>query len=218
MTEESRERAALCVTFERVGPGAPTLCSGRSTGELLAYLLVGERRFVTSLLGLVIPPLARRAEARMYRRPWLEMVELLRTGPAWLLPGGRPGDGLDFLKLFVHHEDVLRARRGWTPRPVDPHRDEVLWRAAIRLARLAYQRSNVGVVLRRPDGASQQVRKGTKMVTVVGEPGELVLHMCGRSEALVSFDGDPVHIAASLGARPRTLFGGASRPARGVPG
>jgi uncharacterized protein (TIGR03085 family) len=209
VTEESRERAALCVTFERVGPDAPTLCSGRTTGELLAYMLVGERRFVVSLTGLVVTPLARAAEARMRRRPWLEMVELLRTGPAWWVPGGRPGDGLDFLKLFVHHEDIRRARSAWTPRAAGPYREETLWRAALRLARLAYRRSSVGVVLRRPDGASSQVCTGFELITVIGEPGELVMHMAGRS-ALVTFDGDPVHIAAALGARPRTLFGGAA--------
>lgn len=215
VTEESRERAALCVTFERVGPDAPTLCAGRTTGQLLAYILVGERRFLVSLLGLAVTPVARVAEARMRRRPWLEMVELLRTGPAWWVPSGRPGDGLDFLKLFVHHEDIRRARSGWTPRAEGPHREETLWRAALRLARLAYRRSSVGVVLRRPDGVSSQVREGFEMVTVMGEPGELVMHMAGRS-ALVTFDGDPVHIAAALRARPRTLFGGAGgvRPAR----
>jgi uncharacterized protein (TIGR03085 family) len=210
VTEESRERAALCATFERVGPDAPTLCGGRTTGELLAYILVGERRFVISLIGLVVTPVARAAEAGMRRRPWLEMVELLRTGPAWWVPGGRPGDGLEFLKLFVHHEDIRRARAGWTPRAAGPHRDETLWLAALRLARLAYRRSSVGVVLRRPDGASSQVRAGYELITVIGEPGELVMHMAGRT-ALVTFDGDPVRIAAALAARPKTLFGGATR-------
>lgn len=210
VTEESHERAALCVTFEQVGPDAPTLCAGRTSGELLAYLLVGERRFLLSLLGLVITPVARSAEAKMGHRPWLEMVELLRTGPAWWLPGGRPGDGLDFLKLFVHHEDIRRVYPGWSPRPTTAHRNETLWRAAIRLGRLAYRRSPVGVSLRRPDGMAWQVRKGPRPVTVWGEPGELVVHMCGRPEALVGFEGDPVDVASALGARPRTLFGGAA--------
>lgn len=208
VTEESRERAALCVTLERVGPSAPTLCSRPTAEDLLAYLLVGERRFLTSLLGLLVPAVASSAEAKMRHRSWGEMIELLRAGPAWWWPSARPGDGLDFLKLFVHHEDIRRASPGWEPRPPELYRDEVLWQAAARLGRLAYRRSPVGVRLRRPDGVSWQVKPGTETVTMIGDPGELVVHMCGRRAARVRPTGAPKDIAAALDTRQGTLFGG----------
>jgi len=215
VTEAGRERAALCAALERVGPGAPTLCGGRTSGELAAYLLVQERRYLISLLGIAVPAVERAAERRMGRLPWLDMVELLRSGPGSWLTRRRPTDGLEFLRLYVHHEDIRRAVPGWSPRPVELYRDDTLWHGAGKLGQLAYQRSPVGVVLQRPDGVTWPVRLGPRPVTVRGEPGELVMHMCRRPRASVRLAGDPADIDAALSARPGTLFGGfaATRPA-----
>jgi uncharacterized protein (TIGR03085 family) len=210
VTEAGRERAALCAEFERVGPDAPTCCAGRNTAQLLAYLLVQERRFLVSLLGILVPPVARAAQHRMRRLPWLDMIELLRTGRSSWLPTRRPTDGLEFLRLYVHHEDIRRAVRDWAPRPAESYRDETLWHSAKKLGRLAYQRSPVGVLLQRPDGSSWQVRPGPRRVTVHGEPGELVVHMCGRPRVRVWLAGETRDITAALAARPGTLFGGAT--------
>jgi len=217
VTEAGRERAALCAEFERVGPGVPTLCGGRTSGELLAHLLVRERRYLVSLLGILVPSVLRAAERRMARLPWLEMIELLRGGSAGWLPGRRPTDGLEFLRLYVHHEDIRRATLGWAPRPPEVYRDDTLWHGARTLGRLAYQRSPVGVVLRRPDGASWPVRSGPRPVTVYGQPGELVVHMCRRPRVRVQLAGPPADVGAALAARPGTLFGGfaATRPRDG---
>ncbi|HTF54105.1 MAG TPA: maleylpyruvate isomerase family mycothiol-dependent enzyme [Pseudonocardia sp.] len=217
MTEAGRERAALSAEFERVGPGVPTLCGGRTAGELLAHLLVRERRYLVSLLGIPAPSVLRAAERRMARLPWLEMIELLRTGSGGWLPGRRPTDGLEFLRLYVHHEDIRRARLGWEPRPPEVYRDDTLWHGARTLGRLAYQRSPVGVVLRRPDGESWPVRRGPRPVTVHGQPGELVVHMCRRPRVRVQAAGPPADVSAALAARPGTLFGGfaATRPPDG---
>ena len=38
------ERAAMCDTFEAVGPDAPTLCDGWLTADLAAHLIVREHR------------------------------------------------------------------------------------------------------------------------------------------------------------------------------
>lgn len=217
VTEAGRERAALSAEFERVGPGVPTLCGGRTAGELLAHLLVRERRYLVSLLGIPAPSVLRAAERRMARLPWLEMIELLRTGSGGWLPGRRPTDGLEFLRLYVHHEDIRRARLGWEPRPPEVYRDDTLWHGARTLGRLAYQRSPVGVVLRRPDGESWPVRRGPRPVTVHGQPGELVVHMCRRPRVRVQAAGPPADVSAALAARPGTLFGGfaATRPPDG---
>jgi len=217
VTEAGRERAALSAEFERVGPGVPTLCGGRSSGELLAHLLVRERRYLVSLLGIPAPSVLRAAEGRMSRLPWLEMIELLRTGSGGWLPDRRPTDGLEFLRLYVHHEDIRRARLGWAPRPPEAYRDDTLWHGARTLGRLAYQRSPVGVVLRRSDGESWPVRRGPRPVTVYGQPGELVVHMCRRPRVRVQVAGPPADVSAALAARPGTLFGGfaATRPPDG---
>jgi uncharacterized protein (TIGR03085 family) len=90
----------------------------------------------------------------------------------------------------VHHEDVRRARPDWQPRPADPVRDAVLWRAVGRVARLTYRRSPVGVALRVPNGEVLVAKQGPRTVTLVGEPGELLLHACGRAEARLDAEGD----------------------------
>jgi uncharacterized protein (TIGR03085 family) len=214
VTEAGRERAALCDTFERRGPDAPTLCGGRVSQQLLAHLLVLERRFLVSLLGLAVPSVAATAEHRMASLPWLDMVELLRSGRATWLPGRVPTDGMEFLRLYVHHEDLRRAVPGWAPRPREIYRDDTLWHAAAGLGRLAYRRSPVAVRLERPGGGSWEVRAGPRPVTLRGEPGELVVHMCRRPSVAVRTLGPQSDVELALAARPGTLFGGfaASRP------
>lgn len=208
VTEAGRERAALCETLERRGPDAPTLCGGRDARRLLAHLLVNERRFLVGLLGLAVPSVAVTAEHRMASLPWLDMVELLRSGRATWLPGRSPTDGLEFLRLYVHHEDLHRAVPGWSPRPAEDYRDDTLWHAAASLGRLAYRRSPVAVLLERPGGARWEVRPGPRPITLRGEPGELVVHMCRRPSVGVEAVGPRSDVELALAARPGTLFGG----------
>jgi uncharacterized protein (TIGR03085 family) len=209
VTEAGREREALCAMFERVGPAAPTLCGGRTADQLLSYLLVQERRYLVSLLGIALPSVAEAAQRRISRLPWLDRIELLRAEPGSLLGGGRrPTGDMEYLRLYVHHEDIRRADAGWAPRPAESYRDDTLWHAANTLGRLAYRRSPVGVRLRRPDGASWLVHPGPREITVRGEPGELVVHMCRRPRVRVELAGVPSDVEAALAARPGTLFGG----------
>jgi hypothetical protein len=64
------------------------------------------------------------------------------------------------------------------------------------MARLNGRRSPVGLVLRRPDGQTAVVKKGTPVVTVTGEPGELVLFSMGRqAHARVEFEGEDEAVA-----------------------
>jgi hypothetical protein len=62
-----------------------------------------------------------------------------------------------------------------------------------------------GVVLRRPNGQTAVLKKGTPVVTVTGEPSELLLFAFGRqSVADVELDGDKdaitkLHEAKQLG-------------------
>jgi uncharacterized protein (TIGR03085 family) len=200
MTLASDERAAICGEFEAVGPDRPTLCTGWTSRDLLAHLLVRERQPWVAP-GLLIPalsPVVKRAIAGYADTPWSEMIAQLRSGP----PSWSPfrvgkvdefGNGAEF---FVHHEDVRRGEPGWKPRPPDPTRDAQLWAVLTRTGGMLYRRSPVGVVLRRPSGEQQVVRTGSGLVTIVGEPGELLLHAFGRAATRVELEGAADDIAA----------------------
>ena len=65
-----------------------------------------------------------------------------------------------------------------------------------RMARLLFRRSPVGLVLQRPEGAQQVVATGSGLVTLVGDPGELVLHAFGRDATRVELQGLPADVEA----------------------
>lgn len=193
MSLASDERAAICDELARSGPDRPTLCTGWTTRDLLAHLLVRERQ-PWAAPGIVLPPLAPITEHAMQgyaAAPWRDMIEDLRTGPPPWSPYrvGKVDEFANAAEFFVHHEDVRRGEPGWAPRDPDPARDAQLWALLGRTGRLLLRRSPVGVVLRRPDGAQQVVRTGPGLVTVVGEPGELLLHAFGRDAVRVELQG-----------------------------
>lgn len=199
MTLATAERAAICDEFEKSGPDRPTLCAGWSTRDLLAHLLVRERQPWVAP-GIVVPmlaPITERAMLGYADTPWDEMVGMLRSGapvwsPYWI---GKVDEFVNGAEFFVHHEDVRRGEPGWTPRDPDPKRDDALWTLLLRMGRLLHRRSRVGVVLRRPSGEQHVVNTGPGIVTIVGEPGELVLHAYGRDAARIAFEGAPSDLA-----------------------
>jgi uncharacterized protein (TIGR03085 family) len=202
----SDERSALCDEFERAGTDRPTLCAGWTTRDLLAHLLVRERQPWASagMFVAVLAPVTRHATRRYADTPWTELVGLLRGGPpAWSpFAIGRVDAVANGAEFFVHHEDVRRGEPGWEPRAPEAKRDGQLWALLLRSARLLYRRSPVGIVLRRPDGTQHVVRTGSGVVTIVGEPGEIVLHAFGRDAVRVELVGLPADVA-TLAAAPR---------------
>jgi uncharacterized protein (TIGR03085 family) len=200
------ERAALSDTLDRTDPDRPTLCEGWTARDLLAHLLVRERQPWASV-GMFVPGLASVTDQAMRSyadTPWPEMVDALRSGPpAWSpFRVGRVDEAANGAEFFVHHEDVRRGVPGWEPRPADETRDAALWALVTRMGRLLYRRSPVGVAVRRPSGAQAVIKTGPGLVTVEGEPGEIVLHGSGRDDARIELQGDPVDVAA-LKASPR---------------
>ena len=203
----ARERAALCDLFVRVGPDAPTLCEGWTTADLAAHLWVRENQPWTTA-GALVPGLGGIAESRMsavlHRLGFGGVVAQLRGGPRGVSPMRLPG--VDVLvntgEFFIHHEDVRRA--GEHPdvqRPMPREDQDRLWREASRIARLSLRRSPVGVVLERPGGESMRVHPGTRTVTLVGEPSELLLALSGRRDvADVTVLGEDDAIEDFLGA------------------
>ncbi|MCD0481585.1 TIGR03085 family metal-binding protein [Streptacidiphilus sp. ASG 303] len=198
------ERRRLAGLLEEAGPQAPTLCEGWTATDLAAHLVVRERR-PDAAPGIVFRPLAdwtAKVQAGYAARPWPELVELVRSGPGRFSPFALPGvdEAANTVEFFVHAEDVRRAGPEWKPEPVDPGLAEALWKGLRVPARMeAGRRSPVGLVLRRPDGQTVVARKGAPVVTVVGEPAELLLFAFGRgARARVTAEGDP-DVVALLG-------------------
>lgn len=200
MTLAADERAAICDEFVNAGPDRPTLCGDWTTRDLLAHLLVRERQPWTAP-GILIPalaPMVDRAMAGYADTPWAEMIEQLRAGappwsPFWI---GRIDELANGAEMFVHHEDVRRGEPGWEPRATDPVRDPQLWTLLGRMGRMLYRSSPVGVVLCGPSGEQHAVKSGAGVVTIVGEPAELVLHAFGRHAVHVEVLGTSADVAA----------------------
>ncbi|WP_377272123.1 TIGR03085 family metal-binding protein [Peterkaempfera sp. SMS 1(5)a] len=202
------ERRRLAALLEESGPQAPTLCRGWTAVDLAAHLVLRERR-PDAAPGILFRPLAgrtARVQGEYAARPWPELLELFRTGPGRFSPFALPGadEAANTVEFFVHAEDVRRAGPEWKPEPVDPDLAEVLWKRLPMTARMeAGKRSPVGLVLRRPDGQTVVARKGTPVVTVVGEPAELLLFAFGRGAATaVTTEGDPDVVALLAAAVP----------------
>ena len=67
------------------------------------------------------------------------------------------------------------------------------------MGRLFYRRSPVGVAVRRPTGEQAVIKTGRGLVTIEGEPGEIVLHAFGRDAARVELRGQPADVGALAG-------------------
>lgn len=194
-TYAQRERLLLADLFDTVGPDAPTLCEGWNTRELLVHLVVRERRADAYLGGLIKPLAARgeRIQEGFRSQPFEELVRTFRFGPPRMSPlsVARVDELANTAEFFVHSEDVRRAQQGWSPRTLDEEFSDVLWRRLAQMGRVLSRKAPVGLVLRRPNGETLVARKGTPVVTVFGEPSELMLFTYGRAEhARVETEGE----------------------------
>lgn len=209
-THAKRERLLLADLLEAAGPAAPTLCEGWQTRDLAAHVVVRERR-PDAVGGMFIKPLASRLErvqAEFTAKPYEELIQLIRTGPPRFSPYAlKQVDELaNAVEFYVHAEDVRRAQPGWSPREVDPVFSDTLWSRLEKSARMLGRKAPVGVVLRRPDGQTAVAHRGTPVVTVTGEPGELTMFTFGRqSEAEVELEGEKAAVEA-LGATKQLGF------------
>ena len=197
------ERLALCDLFEQLGPDAPTLDDPWRTRDLAAHLLVRERH--PSVLGVRIKALAgwtEHTQQSYARRPFDELVAMVRSGPPLWSPFSLPPvEGfLNTTEFFVHHEDVRRAGDApQTSRELGAEVEEWMWRRLKLLARAWFRRSPVGVVLERlgsatADGEPDTIRavSGSSIVTLVGQPSELMIYAHGRTRvAEVKKVGEP---------------------------
>jgi uncharacterized protein (TIGR03085 family) len=199
-THAQRERLIFADLLETAGPDAATLCDGWTARDLAAHVVTRERR-PDAAAGAVIPQLAARRERvrqEFAAKPYEELLRLIRTGPGRVSPFAlrQVDEAANTVEFYVHAEDVRRAQPDWTPREIDPVFADALWSRLERTARLLGRKAPVGVVLRRPDGQTAVLHRGTPVVTVTGEPGELVMFAFGRTEtARVDIEGDKAAIA-----------------------
>ncbi|MET8243524.1 TIGR03085 family metal-binding protein [Streptomyces sp. NPDC005202] len=194
-TYAKRERLLLADLLETAGPDAPTLCDGWRTRDLAAHVVVRERR-LDAAGGALIKPLAPHLGKVMEEyaaKPYEELIQLIRTGPPRFSPFQlkQIDEAANTVEFYVHTEDVRRAQPDWTPRELDSVFQDALWSRLERTARLLGRGVPTGLVLRRPNGQTAVAHRGTPVVTVTGEPSELLLFAFGRqSAARVEVDGD----------------------------
>jgi uncharacterized protein (TIGR03085 family) len=207
MTHLARlEREALCETLLATGPESPTLCSPWRTKDLAAHLVVRERRPDVAP-GIWLPALAGRLEGVMAEyaaKPWTELVDLVRSGPPRWSPSrvAAVDDVVNFVEMFIHHEDVLRGDGAVGPRrELSPRVSRAVWKTLPRLGKHTFRGSPVGVVLRDPRGRTEHVHDATQLGTVIleGDPAELLLTAFGRRRvAAVELTGGDEAVAALL--------------------
>lgn len=210
--EPSRE--VLAETLLAAGPNSPTLCAGWKTQDLAAHLYLREHRAAVGL-GLVIPPLAGFSERATKRcgaratdaQEFEQLVGRFRTGPGRFSPLGldKVSTSANLIEYFVHTEDVRRATDRWAPRALDGDYSDALWHELLKRAPLMYRRADGGIVLVRPDGLRQVVKRGAASVAILGEPCELLMHAHGRTRhSLVTFEGPPDAVARIKGSTPES--------------
>jgi uncharacterized protein (TIGR03085 family) len=186
-TFAKRERLLLADLLETVGPDAETLCEGWRARDLAAHVVVRERR-PDAAGGTLIKQLAPRLEkvmAEYAAKPYEELIQLIRTGPPRFSPFQlkQVDEAANIVEFYVHTEDVRRAQPDWSPRELDPVFQDALWSRLERTARLVARGVPTGLVLRRPDGQTAVAHRGAPVVTVTGEPSELLMFVFGRQSA-----------------------------------
>ncbi len=207
MTSDSQpvaraERHALCDTFLEVGPNAPTLCSPWLARDLAAHLVVREGR-PDLAVGIWVPALSGRTERvqdDIASRDWEHLVDTVRTGPPHWSPLriSRLDNLVNTVEFVIHHEDVLRGDGAVGPRREVPERTSRAVLSTLRSsAKLMFRRSPVGVSLVAPGREPITAGADSPVVTVTGEPIELLLVGSGRMRvADVTLDGSPEDVEA----------------------
>ncbi len=208
MSAVQRERDALVELVRAVGPDAPTLCEGWTTRDLLAHLLVRERR-PDAVPGLVFGPLASytaRIQNRLATSAEREdLLELFASGPPVYSVFKVLDPVASVHEIFVHHEDVRRAQTGWEPRELDARAAAAVKRRVAIISRAGMAKSMAAVLarltLRTSDGQPVATVGSGSPVTVTGEPLELLLFAFGRNAVRLDFAGDGDVVAAVRAAK-----------------
>jgi uncharacterized protein (TIGR03085 family) len=199
MTAAQRERAALVETMRTVGPDAPTLCADWTTRDLAAHLVVRERR-LDATAGVAVPFLAGYT-AKVQRQvtqstDWDELLDKISSGPPLYSPFKIFDPVANMGEMFIHHEDVRRAKAGWEPRQLDDATVRALGRGLPLMARLTLAKAPARITLRTPQGKDLVTLGRGPELTITGDPQELLLFISGRDAVRLTFDGEPETVDA----------------------
>jgi uncharacterized protein (TIGR03085 family) len=172
------ERLGLVEVFRSLGPSAPTLCEGWRTADLLAHLVLRERKPVAAL-GILVPSLSARTEQLTLElaSDFEANIRLFESGP----PSWNPMRYLDALvngsEMLIHHEDVLRAQPEWKPRVLSAQAQQEARRILRGAAQLMTRGAKVKV---RPDPAGALTPANGEVV-IRGDEVDILLRISGRS-------------------------------------
>jgi uncharacterized protein (TIGR03085 family) len=192
-----RERQLLSDLLLSLGPDQPTLCTGWTTRDLAAHLVVRDRRPDASA-GLLLPPLhghGERVRAAKASQPYEKVIEELRT-PPWWSPVSNPllDELANTVEFFVHHEDARRAQPSWSPRELDRGEQVAIWKAVRMTGRLALRRARLSVEIR-AEGFGAFTVGDAPVAVLSGAPGELAIFLTGRKDAArVTIEGDSARL------------------------
>lgn len=180
------ERNALADLLDALGPDQPTLCEGWRTRDLVAHLILRERRPLAAL-GIALPIVTgytARVQRDLAARPYADLVATLRQPPAWSPLRLPPLDrAVNTVEMFIHHEDVRRGQPDWTPRSLPPDLATTLWARARTLAWLRLRRFPAALTVEAPGHGQVRTGRGGERVHLRGDPGELLLFLSGRQAA-----------------------------------
>jgi uncharacterized protein (TIGR03085 family) len=180
------ERLAMAGLMAETGPGAPTLCEGWTVRDLLAHLLLRDRR-PDAAAGILIKRFAAHTEKvqqKIAAGDFAELLGKLRNPPWWSpLSYALLDEPVNLTEMFVHHEDVRRVRQNWNPRQLSNETQQALWKAVSFRAKLALKRFPASIRLESPGfGSIQAGAGGPEKATLSGAPGELLLFVFGRQQ------------------------------------
>ncbi|WP_431306075.1 TIGR03085 family metal-binding protein [Mycobacterium hubeiense] len=97
------------------GPDAPTLCEGWTTRDLAAHLVIREYR-LDAAPGIVVPAFAGRTakvqDDVTKSTDWEQLLDKIASGPPIYSPLKLLDPVANVAEMFIHHEDVRRAKTG----------------------------------------------------------------------------------------------------------
>ena len=202
MTVAQQERAALVTTMRGVGPEQPTLCGDWTTRDLAAHLVIRERR-LDAAPGIMVPKFAGYTERVQNQvaaeNDWNVLLDQIASGPPLLSPFKLLDPFVNVAEMFIHNEDVRRAVSGWEPRKLDAETTASLAKQVSLMSRMTMSKAPARVSLKTPDGTTLTTIGKGPAVTVTGEPGELLLFISGREQAILTFTGDDAAVSAVRG-------------------
>lgn len=204
MDWHTHQRSHLARLLHEAGPDAPTLCAGWRTRHLAVHLVLREH---TPWRLIDWPrPWGHRAIAQGAVRAaddvaFHDMVDFFAAPPSPWHPAAWAGERMNLLEFLVHGQDVARAGDAQIDAEQgSAEEDDALWSAFKSMAPILFRKSEMGVILVRPDGIRHAVGPGARKGSVVirGEVRELILHAFGRGRHADVVVAGPPELTARL--------------------